>query len=338
MIAALLSDSLDPVQTSLLLLVAAAVVLYAGVRLLWAAVPSAGLWRGAAVAVPVIVLAVQQTAGSPGTGVALLVGAGVLAMTLGLGVAMLDLPEAATPGVPAGAASPVVRTLLPLAAVVCLAGFHGELSLKIAAAIAVVGGLSLWSASGERTVVPTNAAPVAAGVPAAVLLAGGLVLLTVATSHFRSAAGNAAVTPVVVLLTVPAALLAMVGLLAAEARRHAPQTPLETVTGFTLACLGVGLPLAIAVGHGWPKAVALAGRVVPRFASTQPATQPFGGMAVLMPLATWRIDSVLLLVVAALLVPVGTGRLRLGKPEGTLLILLYLAYAAVATRAGTLAG
>jgi Ca2+/Na+ antiporter len=57
-----------------------------------------------------------------------------------------------------------------------------------------------------------------------------------------------------------------------------------------------------------------------------------------MPLSTWRVDSVLLVVASVMLLPIGAGRFRLSRVEGIAFILLYLAYAAVATRTGAMAG
>ncbi|MGC4032816.1 MAG: hypothetical protein QM754_13995 [Tepidisphaeraceae bacterium] len=327
----------DPLIFSLVLILLAALGLYVGVRLLWAAVPWAGLWRGAVMATPVIGLCVYHTPTAPGIAVATLVSAAVLAVTLGLGVSTIDLPVAEADG------SPTLRTLLPLAAVTCLVGFHGDLKWWHALALLAVGGLTLWTADGERRSARSPAMPVLA-LPAAVLIAAGLVGLVWGVTVFTSLGRAAAFTPVIVLLTVPAVLLALLGLLTSEAREQTPETPHETVVGLTAACLGIGLPIVIAASLGFEalawKVLALtppAGGVATQpvmsaiVSSTQPATPP----AVVMPLATWRIDSVLLVVVSVLLLPLGFGRFKIGRAEGAWLIVLYLAYAAVSTRAVT---
>jgi Ca2+/Na+ antiporter len=49
------------------------------------------------------------------------------------------------------------------------------------------------------------------------------------------------------------------------------------------------------------------------------------------PLAAWRVDTVLLIVLGLLLIPVSLGRLTLRKPEGVALAVLYAAYLLVST-------
>lgn len=327
----------DPLLVSLVLIVLAALGLYVGVRLLWAAVPWAGLWRGVVMATPVIGLALYHTPSAPGVAVATLISAAVLALTLGLGVSTIDLP------VPEADGSPTLRTLLPLVAVTCLLGFHGELEWWHAAALAAVGGLTLWSADGERRTRRGPATPILA-LPAAVLIAAGLVGLLWGVTLFTSLGRASGYTPVIVLLTVPAVLLALLGLLTSEAREHLPETPHETVVGVAIACLGIGLPIVILAALGFEAIAWKSMAISPPTHSlaTQPvmsaivsATQPATPPPVIMPLATWRIDAVLLVVVAVLLLPIGFGRFKIGRAEGAWLIVLYLAYAAVSTRAVT---
>jgi hypothetical protein len=322
--------SLDPIQLSLVLLAAGALVMYVGVRLLWIAVPSVGLWRGVAVGLPIVGLALVQSTWAPASAIALLVSAAVLVATLGLGVSTIDLP----PG--QSGASPVLRCLLPLSATACLAGFHGEITWLIALGLLVVGALTLWTADDLRHPERVPAKPLAV-LPAVFFLPVGLWLLVIASTVFRHASGSAASTPVVVLLIAPACLLALLGLLTAEARQHAPETPQETASGLAIVCLGLGVPLVAIVGRAWPIAVNAVSGSIPRLSSLA-ATQPADFPHVAMPLATWRVDTVLLVVVSVMLLPIGTGRFRLGRSEGVALILLYLAYAAVATRTGALAG
>ncbi|HEX8322495.1 MAG TPA: hypothetical protein VF595_01160 [Tepidisphaeraceae bacterium] len=325
----------DPIQLSLLLLLAAAVVLYVGSRLLWVAVPWPGLWRGVVMSGPAVALALYHAPHAPGTAIALVVSAAVLALTLGMGVGTIDLPVTEADG------SPVLRTLLPLVATVCLCGFRGTLGWYELAALTIVGGLTLWTAAGERRTVPA-ASPVLLAVPAVLICGIGLTLLILATRQFRQGNPSGAFTPVVVLLTVPALFLALLGLLSAEAREHRPDTPQETAAGLAIACLGVGLPAVVAVAL---VTRLLAGPLptLPR-AATQPSLNDVYVVAepvlgpIVVPLVTWRVDSVLLVVVSVLLLPIGAGRFKFGRAEGAWLILIYLAYAAVATRTGTTAG
>ena len=53
--------------------------------------------------------------------------------------------------------------------------------------------------------------------------------------------------------------------------------------------------------------------------ATEPEWLPF-------PMAAWRLDAVLILIVGAVLLPVALGRWKLGRTEGVVLVVVYAAY------------
>jgi hypothetical protein len=62
--------------------------------------------------------------------------------------------------------------------------------------------------------------------------------------------------------------------------------------------------------------------------------QSIAPQATIFPLAAWRIDTVVLIILAALQLPVAVGKWNLGREEGYLLIAGYCAYLLVVTTSG----
>lgn len=310
---------LDPVEWVLLGFIAAFGLSYGGMRLLWAGVGASGMTRGLVLAAPAAALAITFAAiGQPGMGVALCMAAAVLMLTLGTGVAAVGRADydytidRTTP--------PTLRLIAPLAACACAIGFHGDLTLTHLVALAVIGGLTIWSAWPGMTAGGQWAfkkIAVASGV-----MALAVVLIVFAATLFQSAAGAMVVTPLVVLLASPALLLPLMGLLSSESRAGHFASAGDTVSGFIMATLGFAMPLTIAVGM--IRNAGIGYFHIATFAQTN----------VMMPVATWRIDSLLLLVTSVILMPGVTGKMRLGRVEGIFLVGLYLAYAAIASRSG----
>ena len=310
-------DAFNSIEAVLLCFIAAFGLSYAGMRLLWTGVGAGGVLRGFVLAAPVVALSVLfSLVGQPGAAIAVCLAAAVLMLTLGTGVAATgrgeDLNyESATPT--------AIRFVLPLAAAACAAGFNGRLTLVHLLVLAVVGGMTAWSALPLVSAGGVwNAGKI---VTAAVLLATAVGLIALAGRQFQTLAGAAVVTPLVVLLAAPALLLPLMGLLSTETAMSHFASAGDTIAGFVIATVGVAMPLSLGTGL-------LRMAVVQRFLPGWPKHVP------MMPVATWRIDSLLLLTVAALLSPGVAGKLRLGKVEGVFLIALYLAYAAVASRTG----
>ncbi|MGN6505619.1 MAG: hypothetical protein ACTHM6_08660 [Tepidisphaeraceae bacterium] len=303
----------DPITFSLTLLLAAAALVFAGTRSLWWGSPGTGLLRGALAAVPVTAIGILfAVSGQVTTGVALMLACCVFMVTLGIGVAAVNAPAGG------GVGSPLLRLLAPITLVTCVVGFHGELTLVHAVALLVTGILLAWTASeGRPRMIPrANFAWLGAAIP---LLGGGIYLLLIAIQQFQSAAGANLLGPVVVLMVGPAALISLLGLLGRPDENG--EGGCDTVVGFALNCLGFGLPIIIAIGH-WIRHSA---------ATTKTAA------AVIMPVASWRIDSLLLVMLSILLIPVSIRRFKLGRLEGLALVILYLVYARVSVHTVSLA-
>jgi hypothetical protein len=120
--------------------------------------------------------------------------------------------------------------------------------------------------------------------------------------------------------------VAALGLLATESQAGSPSTALETVAGYVVAALGIAVPLTIFVAFVHTS-LAQHMALPP---ATQPTTQP---AALIMPITTWRVDSLLLVVVALYLVPAGFGRAKIGRADGYFLVFVGIAFvlATVAT-------
>ncbi|HEY0010261.1 MAG TPA: hypothetical protein VGB55_16180, partial [Tepidisphaeraceae bacterium] len=221
----------------------------------------------------------------------------------------------------AGVASSSFRLLLPLTACVCLIGFTGALRWEHAAAVAVIAGVLVWSMPPSVARLDHDGTgrlkPVWL-IGAAILMLGALAVCLLAVQTMPTLLSLAVGKPVIVLIFV----FAIIGLLASESQLDRPAAAIDTVVGYVLACLGFALPLVIVLGKGISYAVVSA--------STQPATAP----TVVMPLHTWRIDSVLLVVLSILVLPAGLGRYTVGRVEGILFVLAALTYLVMTVLAG----
>jgi hypothetical protein len=105
--------------------------------------------------------------------------------------------------------------------------------------------------------------------------------------------------------------------------------PMTSLIGVVLLNLCVLLPLVALTPYGWAVLDAL--RHSQRLAIDWQSITP---QATVFPLAAWRIDTVVLIVLAALQLPVAVGKWNLGREEGILLIGGYCAYLLVVTTSG----
>ena len=304
---------LEPRHLTLLLLVAAATFLYAGTRLAWSGLAGLGrrrpLLRGAVLTGPLIVLAVWFTLiHRAGDAISLLASAAAIMLTLGLGV----VGTSARAG--EEASTPALRLVLPLAACLCLIGFTGLLRWEHAVFLSVIGGIMTWSLPPIVRVADEETADLRVGglLLAVPLVLAGLWVCLLAIGATPGLLNLAVGKPAVVLIFVFAAI----GLLASESHLGRPAAGAETVVGYVLGCLAVGIPAVIVLGRSLPYL-------------HDPAPP-----AVVMPLHTWRIDSVLMTVIGAILLPVSLGRFGIGRVEGTLLILASFAYVVMTVGAG----
>ena len=111
----------------------------------------------------------------------------------------------------------------------------------------------------------------------------------------------------------PLLVLPMIGAGTLLAERGKTNAVASSLVGVTFLNLCVLLPVLVAA---W-----LCRRLIAK-GDDLPDYIPF-------PIATWRVDTVLILITGALLIPVALGRWRLGRLEGVILVLIYAAYLGV---------
>lgn len=319
----------NQLQLPLSFLVGASVVFYIGTHVLWrgfgAHRPVYAMSRGALLGLPIVLIALWLTLQSrAGLGVSVLMTASVVMVTLVLGVSAMSAPD------DDGLASPSLRLLVPIAAAVFIAGMSGELRLSHALLIGVVTTAMLLSRQGEAV---TGTSRVASGpiwLSVICLVAGAIIL-----SRAVDALVKLPIVPLVAPVIVPLAILAAVGLLVGDVHARSNAAVIDTVVGCVIGLLGVGLPLVIMTGTlaaplnaDLDRSYAAVG-LAPSLTTTAPTAPPTSAPAgvpeaplITMPLATWRIDAVLLVVLAGLLFPAGMGKASLGRVEGMFLVLV----------------
>lgn len=291
----------ESVPLPLSYLAGAAVCFYGGTHLLWRGMgghaTSRPFLRGVVLAAPIIAVAAWASVmGEPGKAVALLTSGALIMITLSLGIIAISAPQG-------GVFSPSLKLIAPLAAAMFVIGLSGELNLSHAIAVAAMAGVLVWARSVDR---PLDVAPTssAASVYAGVLLGVGTVAMSIAVSKLV----HLPVLPVLGPVVVPLTILGAIGLLVGDLHARAGDRAIDTVSGATVALIGIGVPVVIVIAHVL-------------FAASPAATQPVTQPAVVMPLQAWRIDTVLLTIISLMLLPVGFGRFTLGRLEGVLLIL-----------------
>jgi Ca2+/Na+ antiporter len=272
--------------------------------------------------------------------VALAFSTSVAALSFVLGVLTYIAPMEAPP--PSRRAWPFV---LPAALLALVAGFSGEFNWVHALALLVLGGAvySAWreaAARGDAEQVPqavavgTDAeeqrprwlAPVELVLALALAVVGGWAAVTLAE---RAAASVPLVSTRLVAVAVLTPLLALPMLTAVPPDRAAAHTAsmASSVVALVLLNLCVLLPvLTIA----WHVRGGLAGWATQQ-ASTSPLVSAAAARATPMPfpLATWRVDAVVLTVLGFAMIPVALGRWELRRWEAIGLVAGYALYLAV---------
>lgn len=290
---------------------------------------------------PVAWLALLATgAGHAEVGVGVAMATSVAALALNLGVlVLLAPPENPDPSpapvsdpdpapVPAGRAWPFV---IPAALLALLAGFSGFLNVLHALMLLVLGGcvLAVWQSGPTDDAAPLPPArrrvrPVQ--LLLAIALAGvgawiGFQGILIADSRTRVAtAGLIAAAVMSPLLVLPA-----LGAGAVASQNGRTGHVMATLVGITLLNLCLLLPAVVLLGAARQLILAWRGgtrELAELLAAVRP--MPF-------PIGVWRVDTVLLIVLGLLLVPISLGRWSLKKGEGIALALGYVAYLLVST-------
>lgn len=318
-----------------------------------ATAPAARLaWTTVLIVAILVVLAVGMN--RPGIAVGLLFATSVGALALVSGLATLIAPLPALPP----ASRRIWFFLLPTAILTLLAGLSGHFTLTHAAVLAMQGALILYVRSDpkvgadedwaapvllfDHTVPPRPHRPIWRRIELALavllLLIGGFFVMDAAGAPF-SPIGHLPDAMLAVGVLAPVALLPLVGVSATFAQRGRVRAVVGASVLLTIFNLCVILPATVGLWMIRPVLVQLGGRAHPAVASLDGSqlgalvqfnqTMPF-------PMQTWRIDAVVLVILALAALPVALGRFSVGRREGIGLIVLYAFYlvtsAVVATR------
>ncbi len=293
------------------------------------------------VCVPLPIAAI--VASRPEIAVGAIFASSVACLTLALGIITIAAPQT-QPTLPR-------RTwlfILPASLIALLIGFSGGLRW-IHALILVLEGfalLHLWNDPSPPVPLPPAEPPSVtpsahARITPALLLSAALLAGIVAAWAGVSAAGDLSAhlgLPSAGLATAlmigPALVLSFIGWGSQEATQGHYDQAVDALLGFVLLNLCALLPLTTALyltrPHWQPPIYSFAAhgfsaRSAPTTApATDPADKPPQAMP--YPMAVWRVDTVLLVAVGLLLVPVSLGRWTLGRLEGYALLLTYLIY------------
>jgi Ca2+/Na+ antiporter len=250
--------------------------------------------------------------------------------------------------------------ILPAALIALLAGFSGRLTGLHAVLLAVAGLfiVSLWNARNELDEVdaplvqadtrPARGAKVRRTIE--LLLAIGLAVLASwagarATRDVSRQLGLVTGGFVSAMLVSPALVLPMIGSGMALARANLYSGAVSASVGIVLLNLCFGLPLVVGVWYAKPLWEKRTDRLVAMVASNDPSnpapatTAPADGAdpavppdpSMRYPLALWRVDTVILIVLGLVLLPLAVGRWLPGKFEGVLLVFVYVIYMGLTT-------
>lgn len=261
-------------------------------------------------------------------GVGIVFATSVGAIGLILGILLTISPDTTTTG-------PHVRSwpfIVPSAMLCLLAGFSGTLNWLHGVMLFVLGAcvLAVWlDRHGDQTMRIAFATPRWSRVQLLIAIGLGAVgawmaLKGISMSGSRTRVNASGLISLVIVS--PLLLLPMLGTcgLAAHNNRFAPAA--TAIVGVVLLNLCLLLPMVILAHYMHQLVLTLlhtpASTILEAAQSLKP--MPF-------PLAVWRVDTVLLLVIGLLLIPVSQGRWQLRRVEGLALAFTYAAYLIIST-------
>lgn len=259
---------------------------------------------------PILATTVAAVAlGEPGVAIAMIFGSSVAALSLVMGMTTYVMPIGQFP--PERRVWPLV---LPVAILILLAGFRGSLTPSHAVMLLIMGVvfLAVW-----REPARSDAITSAGGTWDDRPLGGGLPWVAVALAGLGAwAAMRGMITTGEHSRRLTAELLASTAL-----------SPL-----LLLPAIGVGTMVA-QKGHADRVVTALCGTVLLNLCVLLPAVILFqfaraGHLPTPFPLITWRVDAVVLLVLAFALLPVSLGRWFPDRTDSMVLVLVYAGYLA----------
>ncbi len=280
----------------------------------------------------------------PAVAVGLLFTTSVASLALVCGLAAILAPIPALPP----ASRRIWFFLLPVAILTLLAGFSGRFTLTHAAVLAMQGALILYVRSDPRVGADEDwAAPVLLFdntvqpkphrpfwrwielVLAVLLLAiGGFFVMDAARAPASKLAHFSDVMLAVGVLS-PVALLPLIGMLASFSQRGRVRVAVGASVLLTIFNLCVLLPATVVLWMVRPAIIQLFSRAHPGIAALDGAdigpiaqfnhTMPF-------PMQVWRIDTVVLVILALAALPVALGKFTVSRREGVGLVVLYAFY------------
>ncbi|HWE97616.1 MAG TPA: hypothetical protein VG269_26915 [Tepidisphaeraceae bacterium] len=272
----------------------------------------------------------------PEIAVAVIFGTSVACLSLVLGLATYVAPLDNLP--PSRRMWPFI---LPAALLPLMAGFSGHLSWWHALMLLGLGGavLGVWLQTPDAPAMPGEDRPparlaglvllgaVLLAIPGAVLAVNGVISSSRQTQTLSS--GTLAATILSPLLVLPT-----LGTSSLVAQRGRAGEALSALVGTVLINLCAVLPVAVILWY----AVSMHGADHSATASAGASAfhNPFAGLAGLpYAMATWRIETVMLVVLGFALTPVAMGRWTVGRLESALLVLGYIVYLGAAAIFGT---
>ncbi len=287
---------------------------------------------------------VAMVLGQPTVAVTLIYATSLAAVTAILGGALLLAPhseDAAAMQRPADS-SAMLSLGLPMAMLVWLIGFSGNITPASALAllIAAVAALDAWAHDKQAPAAEALGGRGAAAsapfrvIEALVAVALGLGGAWAAVAFTQQAANPLMrISPELLVVTPlgPLLLLPLYNRAVSHARRGRPSSSVALALGVVVLNMGILLPLTAVVRHLIPPLLALAGPG----ATTAPATTGAAAtaaefsphMSLLgIPLLLWRLDNLLLVLVALTMFGVRLGYYRPSRRMGVALLMLYAGY------------
>jgi len=322
-------------DTTLLLLFAAILGLYIAGRIaIFALAPPDGSkpgWRAIAQCIPIFAAAIAAVVmRQPEVAVSIIFGTSVACLSLALGATTILSPLNPSP-----ANRRMWAFALPAALVCLIAGFNGSLTWWHAVLLLMLGAaiLAVWldpQMEGSTSDTPVAAMPsqpfnqAIVFVIVSILLAGGASVVMMHKAP--AAAANARwLSPALMATFILSPLIALptfVTITTVGQQGHSGRA-LTALVGTVLLNLCLLLPLVIFLQHLMPASNGAEqpthGFWIRLFTQGQPL--PF-------PVYVWRIDSVLLVILGFLLVPVAMGRWLIGNATSLVLIFGYIVYLA----------
>lgn len=261
-------------------------------------------------------------------GIGVVFSTSIAALALDLGVLTIMSPPPPEAHPPGARAWPFT---IPAALLALLAGFSGSLSGWHALMMSLLG-IAIWMVWTSTSDVPPSTAPSQYIPPRArrlnrwqfilaIVIAGlgaylGIQAIVAADARTRISTGGLVAAAVMS----PLLVLPLLGTGAAAAQNGHMPSAMSTIVAVVLLNLCCLLPVVVVCNYVHDAVVAW------RAGSHAPLELLDALRPVPFPLAVWRVDCVLLIVLGLFLVPVSLGRWTLKKGEGAALALVYTAY------------